>query len=124
MFKFIAPALLMALPATQVFAQYQGPGAEQAAAQNGLYTESSVADIKADPKGDMKVRLEGNLTSKAGDEEHVFTDSTGEIRVEIDDDDFPKEPVNADTVVIIEGEVDTHRTKDPDIDADRVTIKK
>lgn len=124
MFKYVATALLLTLPVTQALAQYQGPGSDQAAAQSASSVETTVAEIKADPKDDMKVRLEGRLISKSGKENYVFADATGEIAVEIDDDDLPNEPVTADTIVIIDGEVDTHRIKDADIDADRVTIKK
>lgn len=122
--KFGVIALLACLPFTPAIAQYQGPGGAENSTAQPAYAPNTVAAIKADPKDDMKVTLEGTLTSKTGDETYVFSDGTGEITVEIDDDDFPKEPVNADTVVVLEGEVDTHLTKDADIDVERITIKK
>lgn len=122
--KLYTAAILAMLPFGPAFAQYQGPGGTQNAVANVAYPMATVAAIKADPKDDMKVSLEGRLLSKTGHETYVFSDGTGEINVEIDDDDFPNEPVTADTIVILQGEVDTHLLKDADIDVDVITIKK
>ena len=70
----------------------------------------------------MKATLEGRILRKVADEEYLFSDDTGEIRVEIDDDDFPRQPVSETTRVRLEGEVDTHRYKEVDFDVDRMTI--
>lgn len=123
MIRTVAVTLSALLSITPALAQYQGPGGTRDTGKDATYADTTVADIKADPQDDLKVRLEGRLIRQSGDEDYVFADSTGEIAVEIDSDDFPKAPVTADTIVILEGEVDTHRMKDTDIDADRVTIK-
>lgn len=104
-------------------AQYVGPS-DTKTKQAHPYAKTTVATIKADPKDDMKVTLEGNILRKTGHEEYVFSDGTGEIGVEIDDEDFPKERVDQNTKVKIEGEVDTHLLKDADIDVERLTLVK
>lgn len=118
--KFVVSAAIFAATSTVALAQYQGPAEQSQPAET--YAKTTVSAIKADPKDDAKVTLEGMLINKTGDETYTFKDETGEILVEIDDDDFPNQPVNENTVVRIEGEVDTHLVKDVDIDAERVII--
>lgn len=112
---------IFGLVGTTAFAQYTGPAGGTKGSAGG-YVETTVSEIKANPKDDANVILEGNLIEKTGDETYTFRDKTGTISVEIDDDDFPNQPVDENTVVRIEGEVDTHLVKDVDIDAERVTI--
>ena len=120
MIKYLASAAILASTSTIALAQYQGPAEQSQPAEN--YAKTTVSAIKADPKDDAKVTLEGTLINKTGDESYTFKDDTGEILVEIDTEDFPNQPVNENTVVRIEGEVDTHLVKDVDIDAERVVI--
>lgn len=120
MMRFFASAVIFAVTGSVALAQYQGPSGQGQAAGN--YTKTTVGAIQADPKDDAKVSLEGRLINKPGDETYTFKDETGEILVEIDDEDFPTQPVNENTVVTIEGEVDTHLAKDVDIDAERVIV--
>lgn len=121
--SMVMSAAAFVLTTTAAIAQYVGPN-DGAPANAVEYPASTVAAIKAEPKDDAKVTLEGTIARKVGDETYIFTDGSGEIEVEIDDEDFPNEPVDASTKVRIEGEVDTHLMKDVDIDADRVTILK
>ncbi|WP_164247758.1 NirD/YgiW/YdeI family stress tolerance protein, partial [Stenotrophomonas maltophilia] len=86
----------------QAFAQYTGPGAGTAA--------STVADARAQ-RDDHPVVLRGTLISKIGDERYQFRDASGQIEVEIDDEDLPPQAIGADTVVELRGKVDTHRFK-------------
>ncbi len=118
----LAPAG-MALVSSAAIAQWTGPSDTKQAAQPA-YGKTTVSAIKAKPVDDQKVTLEGTIVRKTGDERYLFKDETGEISVEIDDEDFPREPVDATTRIRIEGEVDTHLMKEPDIDAERVTVVK
>lgn len=120
MIKLLVSASLLVLTGTAAFAQYKGPAEQGKPAAN--YAKTTVSAIKADPKDDAKVTLQGRLINKTGDETYTFKDETGEILVEIDDEDFPNQPVDENTVVTIEGEVDTHLVKDVDIDAERVIV--
>ncbi len=74
------------------------------------------------PKDDQDVVLQGRLLRKTGDEKYVFSDGTGEIVVEIDDDDMPREPVSETTTIELRGEVDTSRKRPPEIDVDSARI--
>ncbi|WP_337183798.1 NirD/YgiW/YdeI family stress tolerance protein [Shinella sp.] len=114
-------ATLLVLPAGVALAQFTGPSDVKEGAE-AKYPVMTVDAIKADAKDDMKATIEGRIIRKLADEEYLFADDTGEIRVEIDDDDFPAQPVSETTRVRLQGEVDTHRVKETDFDVDRVTI--
>lgn len=94
-------------------AQYVGPGTA---------SSPSVKTILAEPKDDQWVTLQGNLLRKTGKERYVFSDGSGEIEVEIDDKDFPREAVDETVVVEITGEVDTGLTRPPEIEVDTMRI--
>ncbi len=117
----LAVAALLALSAGTAGAQFTGPS-DVGETGNTKYPASTVAAIKAEGKDDMKVTLEGRIVRKVGDEKYIFADDTGEIGVEIDDEDFPARPVSETTRVRLEGEVDTHRVKETDFDVDRMTV--
>lgn len=107
----IAPLGLLS-PVAQ--AQYTGPGASSAV--------TTVAEARDQPD-DQAVVLKGTLVAKIGEERYRFRDASGEIDVEIDDDDLPnRQAIGADTEVELHGKVDTHRSKPTDIDVDHVRI--
>lgn len=101
----------MSLPA---MAQYTGPSSKSGT--------KKVEDILKDPVDDADVTLRGYLVRQLGDEKYMFSDGTGEIVVEIDDDDFPRQPVDDATHVELRGEVDTSRKRPPEIDVDKVKV--
>jgi uncharacterized protein (TIGR00156 family) len=116
-----AGAVLLAVSmATAAYAQFTGPGAQQPPAKTVLGT---VAEVLGKPVDDQHVRLTGTLVRQTGRETFLFRDATGEIQVEIDREDFPAgEPVGAETVVVIEGEVDTRFMKKPEIDVEVLRV--
>jgi uncharacterized protein (TIGR00156 family) len=59
-----------------------------------------------DMEDDTKVILEGYLIKQIRDEHYIFKDNTGEIEVEIDDEDFRGANVTPKTKLRISGEVD------------------
>lgn len=121
MLRLLASAAIVVVTGSVALAQYQGPAAQGQPSEE--YAKTTVSAIKSDPKDDAKVTLQGRLINKTGDETYTLKDDTGEILVEIDDEDFPNQPVTETTVVTIEGEVDTHLVKDVDIDAERVLVQ-
>ena len=113
--KKTAFALVLAASAAASFAQYAGPGAAPAAA--------SVKSILAHPVDDQHVTLRGKIVRQVRGDKYVFSDGTGEIRVDIDGDKFPLgRPVNASTTVEIVGEVDTEFMEGVEIDVDHLRI--
>ena len=76
---------------------FEGPGTTA-----GVMSVASINDMG----DDTKVILEGYLTRQISDEHYIFKDSTGEIEVETDDEDFRGGKVTPDRKIRISGEVD------------------
>ena len=68
-------------------------------------TKTTVEQAKNMPDNSLIV-MEGTITSNLGDETYVFTDSTGSINIEIDDEDWNGVPPNTEEIIMIQGEVD------------------
>lgn len=111
---------LVALPAFAQFTGsssaggYVGPGAANRA--------NSVAAILKNPVDDQRVTLRGKITRHIGGDKYMFSDGTGEMRVDIDDHQFPPQPINENTVVEIMGEVDTDFLQFSEVDVKTVRV--
>ncbi len=68
------------------------------------------------------VGLLGYILRRIGREKNIFSNGTAEIGVEIDHDDFPKQPINEKNRVEIRGGVDKHLFKPTDIDVDQIIV--
>ncbi|MEC8848523.1 MAG: NirD/YgiW/YdeI family stress tolerance protein [Polycyclovorans sp.] len=108
----IATGTLVA--ATGVSAQYTGPSDKPEI--------NTVKDVLDNGRDDQNVQLTGRITKQLGDEDYTFADDSGEIQVEIDDDDMPAQPINDSTPVTIYGEIDVKRLRANEIDVDRITV--
>lgn len=95
-------------------AYYAGPGSTPGA--------KTVADILKNPIDDEDVILQGKIVRKLRKDKYMFSDGTGEIRVEIDQKHFRGQRVTENTVVEIIGEVEKDFMETPEIDVDRVNI--
>ena len=114
--RTVGTTLLALVVASTACAQFTGPGAQQPPSATVLRT---VAEVLAKPVDEQPVHLTGTLVRQTGRETFMFRDATGEIQVEIDREDFPPgQPVAPDTVVVIEGEVDTRFMRKPEIDVE------
>jgi len=91
-------------------AQYTGPSTHHAPA--------TVAEILKNPVDDQDVVLRGHLLRKVGNEKYIFSDGTGEIRVEIEAEDFPPEQIDDKAQVEIRGEVEKDFLESPEIDVE------
>jgi uncharacterized protein (TIGR00156 family) len=100
-----------------VHAQYAGPS-DTKPPQTVRY--ASVAEILKKPVDDVRITLQGTLTRKVGHEKYLFSDGTGEIRVEIDDKLFPGTKVDEKTRVTIDGEVEKDLLQSPEIDVKKI----
>lgn len=103
---------LTAVGSHDASAQYSGPSAT---------SFSTVADVLANAKDDAPVHLTGKITQQVGSEKYIFADDTGEIRVDIDSDDFTV-AVDDNTVVEIRGEVEKDFMQSPEIDVDSLIV--
>ncbi|OEF30236.1 YgiW/YdeI family stress tolerance OB fold protein [Vibrio rumoiensis] len=125
--KILALGALLSLP-TFVMAEVISPSAAGAQSQGGFQGPSdanmfikTVAEAK-NANDDTKVVLTGKLKSALGHEKYLFTDTTGEITVEIDNDQWYGRTVTTSDSLILRGEVD----KDRDvltIDVDSIEVK-
>lgn len=121
---FTAMAILLSFPAQAAF---DGPGAQRggfsgpAAPADG----TTVSEAKKLPD-DSIVVLTGNIVAQVpgSDDNYIFRDSTGEIRVDIDHKYFRGQHVTPQNTVRISGEVDKDLGKAPEIDVKQVEVLK
>jgi uncharacterized protein (TIGR00156 family) len=69
---------------------------------------TTVAQIKAQPVNNQSVVLQGQITQKIGDEEYLFTDGSGMIVLDVDDD-VPASAVPLNTPVKVFGKIDVEK---------------
>lgn len=86
-----------AAPLTQAQGGFNGPSAIPVL--NTVKAASHADDNAA-------VELTGYIMSSIGNEDYMFKDATGEIKIEIDKDDWRGITVTPTTKIIIRGEVD------------------
>lgn len=89
---------------------------------SGPGTEVSIVTVEQ-AKGmndDVMVILRGNIQQKVGDELYLFSDGSGTINVEIDDDDWNGNNIGVNDMVEIKGEVDKGWTS-IEIDVDQIS---
>lgn len=72
---------------------------------------------------EAKVVLRGNIINSLGDEKYTFKDASGEVVVEIDDEDWHGVKVTPENTVEIIGDVDKEANEPTTIDVDVITIK-
>lgn len=83
---------------------------------SGTEAIQTVASILG-AKDDTPVVLEGSLIQHVRGDNYLFRDATGEIEVEIDNEDFRGEIINPEDTIRISGEVDIDKNgKDIDVD--------
>lgn len=81
-------------------------GAFAAKAQyTGNNETQTVSEVK-EMDDDAYVSLKGFIIKQLGDDDYLFKDETGEIKVDIDDDVWKGQSVDPDTKIQIRGEVD------------------
>lgn len=113
-------ALLLASAALTATAQYTGPGAR---APTKLSLATTVAQILREATDDRPVELTGNLVQQTGRELYLFRDSTGEITVEIDSEDFPaNQQIGPEVLVKISGEVEDRLMRKPRVEVERLQL--
>lgn len=118
--KLLGIAALLAF-STTAFAGFQG--SQQGGFQQGQVKSQSAVNTVAQAKrayDDTYVTLRGNITGKVAHEKYTFKDSTGSIRVEIDDDLWGGLTVTPKTKVTLYGKVD-HDDGRVEIDVKRIS---
>ncbi len=111
---FTLAAMLMFIPLL-AFAAFTGHNSKQ--------TVSTVAEaLKA--KDDMHVVLEGKIETRIKKEHYRFSDNTGAMTVEIDDDKWGGVNVSENDKVRLYGETDASALRQTTIDVKRIEIIK
>lgn len=110
--KALIISALLALGTTTAFAQqggFSGPSTSTTE-QSGGFTgpKASVATVAQakQMRDDSKVTLRGNIVQHLGKDKYLFKDATGQITIEIDDEDWRGVKVGPNDQVEIYGEVD------------------
>lgn len=111
-------ALALALPAQ---AAYVGGGQAGGYTGPGVNNATTVKAVKS-MRDDSFVTLTGRIVSRIGGDKYVFQDSTGQITVDIDDEDFRGQSVSDQTTVRITGEVDKDFGQPVEIDVKSLEI--
>lgn len=122
---FFALAVFFVLSATPASAGesrqggFSAPGTGQTGGFTGPGPETvSVADALR-LGDDARVTLKGRIIRKIDRERYIFSDGTGEITVEIDDDTWRGQQVGPDDMVILHGEID-REWSNVELDVDHV----
>ena len=113
--KKIVVSFVLPLIVLSAQAQYLGPNSHAAI---------TVGEVLKNSVDDQPVVLEGYLIKKIAKKKYLFSDGTGEIRVEIDRDKFHA-PITEKTKIRLTGEIDETEkdyTKDVEVDVDRIEI--
>ncbi|EAR57336.1 Protein YgiW precursor [Photobacterium sp. SKA34] len=105
----VVSAFLLASTSTSAFAATTA--APQPVHQGGFTGPSATPVIKMisqvkDAQDDAAVELTGYITTSLGDDDYMFKDNTGEIKVEIDHKDWNGVNATPTTKLKIRGEVD------------------
>ena len=87
--------------------------------------KTDVQSILAAPDDGQRVTLRGRIVGRLGNEEYMFTDGTGHIRVRIEGRLLSGQMLGKGTRIEIDGQVDEHLLDDAvDIDVERVLVLK
>ena len=74
-------------------------------------------------RDDSIVVLTGKIVNSLGDEKYTFQDSTGQIIIEIDDEDWHGIKVTPENTIEIVGELDKELFEQPKIDVKSFSVK-
>lgn len=86
---------------------------------------TDVMAILQSPVEDMPVLLRGNIIKRAYHEHYVFSDGSGEIVLDIDDDYFPRRGMlfNPGMAVVVTGLVDRRFLSHPEIEVRKIVMQ-
>ena len=79
----------------------------------------TVADAK-DKADDTLVVLHGQIVKALGDDKYQFTDETGEIILDIDQEDFDGVTVTEGEIIQITGDIDKEMMKPTEVDVKQI----
>jgi uncharacterized protein (TIGR00156 family) len=108
--------LAMLISVLPLYAQFAGPGSPTP-------VNIDVKSVLANPVDDMWVTIRGHILQKIGRDKYMFSDGTGQIRLDIDDKYFPTGlTITPKTLIQISGEVDVEYYRSPEIDVKNIVV--
>lgn len=108
---------LLAWPAQAAFVD----GAQGGYSGPGVNNSTTVKAIKS-MRDDTYVTLTGKIVSRIGGDKYVFQDGTGQITIDIDDEDFRGQSVSPQNTVRITGEVDKEFGRAAEVDVKSLEV--
>lgn len=90
-------------------AEFQPATSAPASTKGGFMPDNeTIVTVKQvmEMRDDVPVIVQGHIVQRMGDEMYLFEDSTGNIRIEIDDDDWRGQTIAPTDTVKLYGEVD------------------
>jgi len=115
MLKGLMSVLFASLFSMSAFAAFVGPGATS--------IQTITAKEALELADDSKVALQGTLVKQTAEEHYLFKDQSGEVMVEIEDEDFRQVTVTPQDNVRITGEIDKEWTETK-IEVERIELIK
>ncbi len=114
-------ALLLSVPAQAAFVDGQNAKTMGGFSGSGQNNECTVKQAK-NMRDDSPVTLTGKIVQRIKGDKYLFRDATGEITIDIDDEDFRGLTVTPDNTVRIYGEVDKDFGRNSEIDVKSLQI--
>ncbi|MGV2990054.1 YgiW/YdeI family stress tolerance OB fold protein [Vibrio sp. E150_011] len=119
---FISGFLTLAVfTSAGAFAQNGFVNAQTSSGFNGNVESTQTVASANEARDESYVTLTGKVTEQVGHELYLFNDETGQVVVEIENEDWHGMAVTPETTLVIQGEVDRGWTR-VKIDVDRMTI--
>ena len=116
--KKIATILATTLFTSSAFAGFVSNQPQNAG--NEKYPTHKINTTVADKslwKDDQQFFLKGKITKQIGKELYLFTDGTGEVAVEIDNDDWDGVDIQQDEEFILKAQADVEKSKPTKLEA-------
>jgi len=108
---------LALISAVAVFGTALGQGQGQSQSESQAWT---VKQVLSEAKDDQTVVVRGQVVRMLGDEDFILSDDTGEIRVDVDDDDPTARQLQPGATVEVHGEADVDSAQPTEIEAARI----
>ena len=115
--RFLISTILLSLTGTAQVANSAGGFVGPSVSSTTVAEAAKMTD-------DTPVVLVGNIEKKLGNELYQFSDKSGSIIIEIDNEDWNGLTVKPEDTVEISGEVDKELMKDVKIEVDSISLKK
>jgi len=114
--KVLLVIMAMLVSVMPLYGQFAGPGSP-------VPVNVDVKSILANPVDDTLVTLKGHILEKVGRKYYMFSDGTGQIRLDIDNKYFPAGvTITPKTLIQISGEVDVEYHRSPEIDVKHIVV--